>query len=92
MTITYGTRPITFTAAFTNTAGIGTLTPANVQFLIDGTALAAPAAITATPTGGTAAFTVTWNLPIGSHTIKAKYLGNANFAPALTSGYTLIIH
>jgi len=89
MTITYGTKPITFTATFTNTAGMGSLQPAMVQFLIDGTNIGSAVTLNAS---NQALVTVNWNLPIGKHTIKAKYLGSANFAPVLSAGYLLTIH
>ena len=88
--VAHGTKPITFTATFSNPiAPVGSLTPADVRFLIDGTSLGAP--VTLQPEG-TAVFTVTWNLPAGSHVIKARYLGNAQFAPGNTAGYTLVIN
>ncbi len=87
--ITFGLKP-TFTATFVNpVAPIGSLAPATVQFLIDGTLMGAPAPIDA---AGTATFTPTWNLPAGTHTIKAKYLGNGNFLAVLSAGYTLKIN
>ena len=87
--LTYGTRPITFTATLVNPiAPVGSLTPASVRFLIDGTSLGADAAL---QPDGTATFTVTWNLPLGSHIVKARYLGNAEFAPGFTAPYTLVI-
>ncbi len=85
-------RP-TFTATFVNpVAPAGSLAPANVQFLIDGTNMGAPVAISATPTGGTASFKTTWSLPLGTHTIKAKYLGNANFVAVFSTGLSLTIN
>lgn len=36
-------------------------------------------------------FTVTWNLPIGNHVIKARYPGNPNFLAVNTAGYSLVI-
>ncbi len=39
-----------------------------------------------------ATFTPTWSLPAGTHTIKAKYLGNGNFLAVLSAGYTLKIN
>ncbi len=90
--ITYGTRPI-FTATFVNpVAPAGTLTGGNVQFLIDGTNMGPLMAISATPTGGTATFTPTWNLPSGKHTIKARYTGNTNFLAVFSAPYTLVIN
>ncbi len=90
--ISFGVKPA-FTATFVNpVAPVGSLAPATVQFLIDGTNMGAPVAISATPTGGTATFTPTWNLPAGTHTIKAKYLGNGDFLAVLSAGYTLKIN
>jgi len=43
--IVSGTKPIILTATFSTTVTIGSLTPANVQFLIDGTNLGAPMAL-----------------------------------------------
>ena len=88
--LAYGTKPITFTATFVNPiAPRRHLTPADVRFLIDGTSLGAPVAL---QPDGTAVFTVNWSLPAGSHVIKARYLGNAEFAPGNTAGYTLVIN
>ncbi len=70
-------------------APAGSLAPATVQFLIDGTNMGAPQAISA---AGVATFKPTWNLPTGTHTIKAKYLGNANFLAVLSSGLSLKIN
>ncbi len=89
--ITAASHP-TFTATFVNPTTVGSLAPANVQFLIDGTNMGAPVAISGTPTGGTATFTVTWTLPTGNHTIKAKYLGNANFLAVFSAPYTVKIN
>jgi hypothetical protein len=90
--IAYGTKP-TFTATCVNPlAPIGSLAPANVQFLIDGTLMGPLVAMTVTPTGGTATFTPTWNLPTGKHTIRAHYLGNTNFVAVQSAGYTLVIN
>ena len=87
--ITFGTKP-TFTATFVNpVAPMGSLTPADVQFLIDGTNLGAPVMLAA---DGTATFPVTWNLPLGNHMIKARYLGSADFVAVLSSGYALKIN
>ena len=87
--IAAGMRP-TFTATFSNpVAPLGSLAPGEVQFLIDGTNFGAPATIAS---DGAAVFTVTWNLPAGSHVIRAHYLGNADFAPGNTAGYTLVIN
>ncbi len=87
--IASGVRPA-FTATFVNpVAPAGSLTPATVQFLIDGTNMGAPVALDA---AGHAGFTPTWNLPSGTHTIKAKYLGNANFLAVLSAPYTLVIN
>jgi len=87
--IVSGTKPIILTAAFSTTVTIGSLTPANVQFLIDGTNLGAPMALD--PITHQASFTVTWNLPIGNHVIKARYPGNPNFLAVNTAGYSLVI-
>ena len=88
--IAYGTQPITLTATFSNPiAPVGSLTPADVRFLIDGTSLGAPVAL---QPDGSALFTVTWNLPAGSHVIRARYLGNAEFAPGNTAPLTLVIN
>ena len=88
--IAYGTQPITLTATFINPiAPVGSLTPADVRFLIDGTSLGAPVAL---QPDGSALFTVTWNLPAGSHVIRARYLGNAEFAPGNTAPLTLVIN
>ena len=80
----------TFTAAFTNpVAPAGSLTPATVQFLLDGTNLGAPVALAP---DGTASFPVTWTLPTGSHTVKARYLGNADFLAVYAAPLTLKIN
>ena len=60
-----------------------------MRFLIDGTSLGADATL---QPDGTATFTVTWNLPAGSHIIKARYLGNADFVPAFSAPLTLVIN
>ena len=39
-----------------------------------------------------ASFKPTWNLPTGTHTIKAKYLGNANFLAVYTPGLSFKIN
>ncbi len=44
------------------------------------------------PLTGKASFKPTWNLPTGTHTIKAKYLGNTNFVAVLSSGLSLKIN
>ena len=89
--IHFGTKP-TVTATFTNpVAPVGSLAPASVQFLVDGTNIDGPIALVGTPTGGTASYTLTYNLPIGTHTIRAQYLGNANFVVVLSSVYSLTI-
>ncbi len=80
----YGIKPITFTALFANPAPIGSLTPAMVQFLIDGTNMGVPVAL---DPSYHAIFKVTWNLPVGNHTVKARYLGGADFAPAFSAPY-----
>lgn len=87
--IVSGTTPIILTATFSTTVTIGSLTPANVQFSIDGTNLGAPMALD--PITHQVSFTVTWNLPIGNHVIKARYLGNPNFLAVNTAGYSLVI-
>ncbi len=81
--IVYGTKPIVFTATFANPAPIGSLTPSTVQFYIDGTVMGGPVAL---DPSYNASFTVTWNLPVGNHTIKARYMGNANFLAVYTPG------
>ena len=87
--LAYGSKPITLTASFVNPiAPAGSLAPGEVQFLIDGTALGAPSTIAA---DGSAVFTVNWNLPAGHHTIRARYLGNADFLPATSPGLSLTI-
>jgi beta-glucosidase-like glycosyl hydrolase len=87
--IVSGTKPMIFAATFSTTVTIGSLTPANVQFSIDGTNLGAPMALD--PITHQASFTVTWNLPIGNHVIKARYPGNPNFLAVNTAGYSLVI-
>ncbi len=87
--IVYGTKPIVFTATFANPAPIGSLTPAMVQFLIDGTSLGPPVAL---DPSYHASFTVTWNLPVGSHQVRAKYLGSANFLAVQTPGFTFVVN
>ncbi len=82
-------RP-TFTATFTNPVAPAGSLAGNVQFLIDGTNMGAPLAID--PLAGVASFKPTWNLPTGTHTIKAKYLGNANFLAVLSTGLSLKIN
>ncbi len=87
----FGTKPI-ITATFTNPAApLGSLAPATVQFQIDGTAIDGPIALAGTPTGGTASYTLPYNLPLGTHTIRAQYQGNANFVAVLSSIYTVTI-
>ncbi len=87
--ITFGEKP-TFTATFVNpVAPVGSLAPGSVQFLIDGTNMGAAVAISA---GGIATFTPTWNLPAGTHTVKAHYLGDVDFAAVLSAPYTLKIN
>ncbi len=82
-------RP-TFTATFVNpVAPAGSLVPGSVQFLIDGTLMGAPVPISA---AGVATFAPTWSLPKGTHTIKAHYLGNANFLAVLSAPYTLVVN
>jgi hypothetical protein len=86
--ISYGTKP-TFTATFVNpVAPIGSLDPATVQFLIDGTNMGSPVTISH---AGIATFTPTYNLPVGNHIVKAKYLGNGNFVAVYSAPLTLKI-
>jgi hypothetical protein len=86
--ISYGTKP-TISVTLTNPAPVGSLAPSTVQFLIDGTPLGGPVTLVGTPTGGTASFTLTWNLPIGNHLIRAKYLGNPDFVAINTAAVPL---
>ncbi len=84
----FGTH-MTFTATISTSVTIGSLTPAMVQFTIDGTAMGAPAAVDAT---NQVSLTVTWSLPLGSHSVRARYLGDADFAPVTSPGITQKIH
>ncbi len=79
-------RP-TFTATFVNPVAPAGSLAGNVQFLIDGTNMGAPVALD--PLTGQASFKPNWNLPTGTHTIKARYLGNANFLAVLSTGLSL---
>ncbi len=82
-------RP-TFTGTFVNpVAPAGSLAPATVQFLDNGTNMGAPAPISA---AGVATLPVTYALLPGSHTIKAKYLGNINFLAVFSAPYTVVVH
>ncbi len=79
-------RP-TFTATFVNPVAPAGSLAGNVQFLIDGTNMGPLVALD--PLTGQASFKPNWNLPTGTHTIKAKYLGNANFLAVLSTGLSL---
>ena len=87
--IVSGTEPIILTATFSTTVTIGSLTPADVQFLIDGKNQGAPVALD--PITHQASFTVTKKLPIGNHLITARYRGNHDFLAVVTAGYSLVI-
>jgi Bacterial Ig-like domain (group 3) len=68
-------QPVTFTASMTSIAG----PPPDgetVQFLVSGKVYGSAALH-----GGVAQFT-TSAIPVGSHTVVAKYLGDANYLPA----------
>ena len=82
-------RP-TFTVTFVNpVAPLGSLTPANVQFMIDGTNMGPLIALD--PVTHQASFKPNWDLPTGTHTIKARYLGNVDFAAATSTGLSFKI-
>jgi hypothetical protein len=83
--IVYGTRP-TFLATFTNpVAPVGSLAPASVQFWVDGTY----AATVAIAPDGTASWTPAYNLLVGNHLIRAKYMGNSDFVGLTTAAVPL---
>ena len=58
--------------------------------MIDGTNMGPLVALD--PVTHQASFKPTWSLPTGIHTIKAKYLGNVNFAPANSTGLSFKIN
>jgi hypothetical protein len=83
-TPTVGGESVTFTAAVSITPpGAGTLT-GNVEFF-DGSTSLGTAPVTA-PTKSTSA------LSVGSHTIKATYLGDANFQGSTSSVITQVVN
>ena len=87
--IVSGTEPIVLTATFSTTVTIGSLTPADVEFLIDGKHQGGPVALD--PITHQASFTVTKKLPIGNHVVTARYKGNHDFKDVETAGYGLVI-
>jgi hypothetical protein len=75
----YGTT-ITYTATVAVTSpGSGTPT-GNVEFLSDGTAIAGCGGAGGNALSGTSATCVVTDLPVGTYTITAKYLGDSNFS------------
>jgi hypothetical protein len=76
---TYG-QSVSFTATVT---GNGPVPGGTVQFVVDGTDLGSPIALT----GGVATSISTASLGAGSHTVLAQYSGDADYA-AVTGSYT----
>ena len=75
----YGTT-ITYTATVAVTSpGSGTPT-GKVEFLSDGTAIAGCGGTGGNPLSGTSATCVVTDLPVGTYTITAKYLGGSNYS------------
>ncbi|MGN6472575.1 MAG: Ig-like domain repeat protein [Mycobacteriales bacterium] len=66
----YG-QPLTFTATLTNPV----TTTGNVQFNIDGVDVGSPVAL---GSGGTASYSPSTPLSVGTHTVKATYAGDSN--------------
>jgi probable HAF family extracellular repeat protein len=78
-------QPVTFTASMTSIAG----PPPDgetVQFVVSGRVYGS-----APLHGGVAQFT-TSTIPVGSHTVVAKYLGDANYLPAKYTAITQVVN
>ncbi|MBN9517775.1 Ig-like domain repeat protein [bacterium] len=83
-------QPVTFTATVTSETGsaIQAATGTFVQFQLDGVDFGAPVAVGA---GGVASATFA-NIPAGSHTVVARYLGDTdNFNPSDSAGLTQVV-
>jgi hypothetical protein len=80
--------PVTFTATVgpggPNATAIGPT--GTVSFFLDGR----PTALATIPLSGTTASFTTAGLGAGPHTITAKYSGDANFGPSISSGQTSV--
>ena len=80
---TYG-QSVSFTVAV---SGSGSKPTGTIQFLVDGTDLGSPVALS----NGDATSAGTTLLFAGSHTIEAEYSGDSNYAP-LDGSYTQVVH
>jgi hypothetical protein len=70
---------VSFTATVTDAAG-NKVTGGHVQFIVDGTALGSPVAISA----GQATSSSTSTLSAGDHTVEADYLSSASYKSSMT--------
>lgn len=79
-------QPATFTATVARTNGSSTPT-GTVQFTVNGSSYGAPVAVS----GGTASLGGVDDLPAGSHTVGARYSGDANLETSTAANRTLVV-
>ena len=85
-------QAVTYTATVFVTAPGGGAPAGNVEFFDNGTAIATCGGATGQPLGGsTATCTVTYS-SVGSHTIKAQYLGDANYASSTSANISQVVN